>query len=323
MPIPEEQAVLTAGEPAGRFNDADRAPLPFPWYARLKFDLLRALVGGWARLVGLRGAYLLGRASGTIEYYLMHSTRRRYLQRLREAFGDSKPARELRRHTRDYFRRVRCDKLFYLLLDRLPREKILRRVRIPGHEHIDAAAAAGRGAYVAMSHHGAQHVGGMLMALAGYQVTGVRDRKESALRRYIQSVFEASFPEVHGFKFVFADAFPRQLYRAFRNAEVVSSALDVNRPRGPRLRSEAVTLFGERREVLTGTPVIALRCGAIIVQGFVISRPNFYYRIVFEPLQLDPVAPEEIDAAVTRIMRQYAANIERHVHEHPDHISRL
>ena len=61
--------------------------------------------------------------------------------------------------------RIRCDKLFYLIFDKLPREKILNRVRFFGQEVLDEALQRGHGAYVTLSHYGSHHVAGLLMAL--------------------------------------------------------------------------------------------------------------------------------------------------------------
>ncbi len=293
-------------------------------YDRLKFGLVRHFLTGWVRLFSLRGLYFLGRWFGTIEYLLNFRRRARYARELARVFPEGLDPARRRRIIRDYFCRTRCDKLFYLIFDRLPREKIMRRIRFHGRQHLDEALARGRGVYVMLSHHGSHHVAGLLMALLGYRCAGVRDRNEGALRRYIQEKYAKSFPEYAAVRVLYADSFPREIYRCFHENRVVGSALDVGRVRGLQLKTCPVRVFGETREFLTGTLQVALRCGATICQAFVVSRPNFYFRLIVNPPLYVPAegAEGETPELIRDLMQRYADGIAAHVREHPDHISR-
>ena len=296
-----------------------------PWYVRLKFDLVRGLLWLWVRAFSLKGLYLLGRAFGTLEYLVNIHRRRRYRRELRRIFSDRLTRREESRIILSYFRRTRCDKMFYLIFDKLPKDKILRRIKFHGREHLDAALARGSGVYVLLSHHGSHHVAALLMALLGYKVAGVRDRNEGALRVYARQRYAETFPEFAAVRMLYADSFPREIFRCFRENYVLGSALDVNRDRGANLKTCPVRIFGQQREFLTGTLQIAIRCGATIVQGFVVSRPNFYFRlIVCPPLYVPRPGGEPDDPQrVAEIMQRYADGIEAHVRQYPDHLSRI
>ncbi len=294
-------------------------------YSRLKFELVRGFLAAWARLFSLKGLYVFGRVFGYLEYLINFKRRARYRRELQDVFpGGLSPARE-RRIIRDYFCRTRCDKLFYLIFDRLPRDKIMRRVRFHGRQHLDEALARGRGVYVMLSHHGSHHVAGLLMALLGYRCAGVRDRNEGALRVYMQDKYARTFPEYAAIRVLYADSFPRDIYRCFQENRVVGTALDVGRVRGVTLKTCPVRIFGQTREFLTGTLQVALRCGATICQAFVVSRPNFYFRLIVNPPLYVPETggEEESPELVAELMQRYADGIEAHVREHPDHISRV
>ena len=71
----------------------------------------------------------------------------------------------MRTACRSYFVRTRCDKVFYLIFDKLPREKILKRIHLCNLEIFDDALAQNRGVYICMSHVGSHHVCMLLMAL--------------------------------------------------------------------------------------------------------------------------------------------------------------
>ncbi|MCA9245148.1 MAG: hypothetical protein KDA32_14410, partial [Phycisphaerales bacterium] len=103
---------------------------------------------------------------------------------------------------------------------------------------------------------------------------------------------------------------------------VLGAALDVNRVRDERLRTCPVQLLGEQREFLTGTLQIALRCGATVIQGFVVSRPNYYFDLVGSEPLAEPGCPAD-DATIAAVMQRYADGIAGHVRAHPDHLSRL
>ena len=106
---------------------------------------------------------------------------------------------------------------------------------------------------------------------------------------------------------------------------MVGSALDVNRIRGLTLKTCPVQIFGETRDFLTGTLQIALRCRSAICQAFVVSRPNFYFRLIVLPPYVVPSdkATTESPELIQRLMQQYADGIAAHVREHPDHLSRI
>lgn len=298
------------------------APRTFGLYTHLKFAVVRAFLIGWVRLFSLRGLYYFGRFFGTLEYLINFKRRGRYAAELRRVLPLGTPASRLRKITLSYFHRTRCDKLFYLIFDRLPRDKIMARIRFHGRQHLDEALARGRGVYVMLSHVGSHHVAGLLMALLGYKCAGVRDRNEGVLRAFMQEMYARTFPEFAAIRILYADSFPRDIYRCFQENRVVGSALDVSRVRGMTLKTCPVRIFGETREFLTGTLQVALRCNATIVQAFVVSRPNFYFRLIVKPplyVASDASAPPEI----ADLMQQYADGIQAHVLEHPDHLSRV
>jgi lauroyl/myristoyl acyltransferase len=295
------------------------------WFARAKFALVRGFLWAWARTFSLRGLYLFGRFFGTLEYLINFKRRARYRRELHRAFPEGLERKREKRIIRSYFRRTRCDKLYYLIFDRLPRRKILRRIRFPGRETLDRALERDNGVCILLSHHGSHHVAAVLMALLGYKCAGVRDRNESALRRYMQDKYAETFPEFRAIRVLYADTFPRDIFRCFQENRVVGAALDVGRQRGQTLKSCPVRIFGETREFLTGTVQIALRCNATIAQGFVVSRPNFYFRLIVNPpLHVpDENDPRSHDELIPEIMQKYADGIEAHVREHPDHLSRV
>lgn len=306
-------------------NGAPRSEKRVPWYDRAKYGVVRGFLAAWTAAFSLRGLYYLGQWFGFVEYLINFRRRSRYDRELQAAFPEGLTRARRQRIIRDFFRRTRRDKLFYLIFDRLPREKIMRRIRFHGRQYLDEALARGHGVYVMLSHHGSHHVAGLLMALLGYRCAGVRDRNEGTIRLYIQEKYAKTFPEYAAIRVLYADSFPREIYRCFQENRVVGSALDVGRVRGLTLKTCPVQVFGQTREYLTGTLQVALRCRATICQAFVVSRPNFYFRLIVKPPLHVPADDErgENPALVQTLMQMYADGIAAHVREYPDHISRV
>lgn len=310
----------TPANPATRPADAPRS---IPWHVRGRIAFVRAFLMAWVRAFSLSGLYLFGRVFGSIEYLVDYKRRRRVHRKLREYFHDERPPAWFRATARRYFMRVRCDKMFYTIMDRIPRAKLMNRIKLHGGEHLDEALARGHGVYVALSHFGAHHVAGLLTALLGYRVCGVRDPKESYVRRYIQEKYRQTFPEVAEMKMFHSTSFPREIFRQFRDNRLVASLLDVDRRRGDNTRTYTVRFFGEPREWLIGPIQIALRSRAPMLQGFIESRRNFYYGLMVAPPLLVPGEYPDEDQAIAAVMQRYADGIERFARERPDHLMNI
>lgn len=323
-PLAPDEPAVRAESVAAHPDWSDRAEA-LSWWTRFKLGLVRGFLVGWVRLFGLAGLYRFGQVFGWLEFAFGYKRRRRVHVRIDQIFPEGLPAHERRAVTRRYFMRTRCDKMLYMIFDRLPRNDILARLHFPNRRALDEALSRGNGAYVAMSHYGSHHVAAMIMALLGYKLAGVRDRNEGELRRYVQNRFAETFPEFSAIRMFFADAFPRDIFRCYRDNFVVASALDVDvdRVRDSRVRACPVTLFGETRQFLTGPVQMALRCNAMVFQGFVVARRNFHYDFILSAPLIDPAADGESADVLGRALQNYADGIAAHVREFPCHLTKI
>lgn len=293
--------------------------------ACLKYELVRGFLWAWAKCFSLRGLYLLGAGFAVCEWLINYKRRQRFRRHLKTGFGRGTKFIDratARRACLQQFIRTRCDKLFYLIFDKLPKEQILSRVRFPREADLAEAAKGGKGVYVCLSHIGSHHVLALIIALKGYRVAGVRDPNEGALRRYIQRKYEETFSEFRAVRMLYSSMYPRDIYRCFQEGYVLGSTLDIGRERGAHLRMVPVEMFGQPREFLAGPVQIALRCKAPIYQAFVVSRPNFYFDIVLEGPLTESDSAKDTPETLKAIVQRYADNIAEHLAEHPDHISR-
>lgn len=296
-------------------------PIPFMTLARIR--LVRFMLVAVVRCFTLTGLYLLGCLFAIGEYIVDFRRRRRVHTRLREYFKDEATPSFRRRYAVRYFMRVRCDKMFYTIMDRIPRDKIVNRVELTGIQNIDDGREKGRGVYVALCHFGSHHIAGLLMALLGYELAGVRDGKESAVRRYIQYRYTETFPEIRRMKMFAANSFPRGIYRHLQQNKIVASLLDAARKRGEHTKTEPVLLFGEERDVLIGPLQIAIRCDSVMLQGFIVSKPYYRYEVVVTPPLIDSVKDRDEPEVIRDILKQYAEGVEDFARRNPDHLMNI
>jgi lauroyl/myristoyl acyltransferase len=314
---------LAAEMGASKLTENASGSSPIPPLVRARIAAVRVFLVAWSKAFSMSGLYKLGQFFGTLEYLTDYKRRRRVYTKLGSLFKDEFPRSWYRKTTWRYFMRVRCDKMFYTIMDRIPRGKLMNRIKMFGREDLDAAIAKNRGVYVALCHFGAHHVAGLMAALLGYRLAGVRDPKESHVRRYIQDKYRETFPEVAEMQMFHTTSFPRAIYRQFKEKKIVASLLDVDRSRGDNTRTMPVTIFGETREFLTGPVQIAVRCGAPTLQGFVESRKNFYYRLIVTPLLIVPEGADDEDGVISRVLQRYADGVEAFARRHPDHLMNI
>lgn len=300
-----------------------RQPKTIPFMTRVRIGAVRAFLMAWVRCFSLSGLYQLGRFFGTVEFLIDYNRRRRVNRKLLSFFKDEFPNDWRRRATWRYFMRIRCDKMFYTIIDRIPRDKLMNRIKRVGWEHLDDALAQKKGVYFALCHFGSHHVAALIMALLGYELAGVRDPKESPVRRYIQEKYRETFPEMSRVKLFHATSFPRDIYRHLKNNGILASLLDADRKRSEQTRTFPVTVFGEEREFLVGPLQMAIRCGATTLQGFVISRRNFYYELVVTPPLIDPKTVTDESETIANVIQLYADSVEQFAREHPDHLMNI
>lgn len=324
-PAPAPDASNAARLPESGENQpgGDASEPALGWWPRGAFLTAHAAAALLLRLLGLRGLYLFGRAFGTLEWLINFKRRRRFLAAFERVISRRGTRRERLRASREFFCQSRCDKLFYLIFDCLPRDRVLALASMDNRELLDAALARGNGLYVALAHFGPHHVAAVFMALMGYKVAGVRDRHEGAIRRFVQDRWDKVHPDLKRMRVLYADAFPREIYRCFRDGYLLGSAMDISRVRAAHQKMEELVIFGEPRAFLSGPLRIALRCKAPVVQGFIIPRRDFRYHMeVLGPL-VDPDADLDEDQAVAQALRVYAQTVERYVRAHPALLTRI
>src|SRR5882672_5383480 len=96
-----EQAALDVS-PADD-GQAPPSEKPIPLATRARIGFVRSFLMLWIRCFSLSGLYMLGRAFGTLEYFIDYRRRGRVHRKLRSMFKDEYSASWRRRMARRYF----------------------------------------------------------------------------------------------------------------------------------------------------------------------------------------------------------------------------
>ncbi len=289
----------------------------------ISFSVAHLTASAILTVFSLGGLYHFGRLFGTVEYLFDFKRRRRFRKVLAKIL-ERKPTRaERRKWTHDFFVKTRCDKLFYLILDRLPRDKAAAILTIDDEPLLRQCVDRGHGVFFALSHLGSQHIVGVLLASKGYKIAGVRDRNESGLRRYVQDRLDRRQDESWRIRMLFADSFARDIFRCYHDGCIMGSAIDLNRLRGENQKAEFVDMFGDKRPILTSPMRIALRCKAPVLHGFILHESHFRYRFELVGMLIDPETVEDEETAIKQAAQTYAHHLEVKLKTRPSLVTRI
>lgn len=193
----------------------------------------------------------------------------------------------------------------FFRLPHLTRDELLQAVEIEGREHLEQAAARGRGVVMTSTHVGNWELGAVVLAHWGYTVHAVAGVQ---LSRWLTPAVRETKAELALNTVAPEDGF-RRLLRALEHNDVVALMVDGDIfAQGMR-----VDLFGRELEFPAGPGVLAQRTGALVLCGYCERTDRGRFRIVIEPA-LDPATFTDTAALVKAI----AATSERHIREHLD-----
>jgi KDO2-lipid IV(A) lauroyltransferase len=193
----------------------------------------------------------------------------------------------------------------FFRLPHLEREELLEAVETEGFEHLEAAAAGGRGVVVTCCHLGNWELAAVVLAQRGYRVHAVAGVQ---LTRWLTTAVRETKSELAIQTVSPEDGF-RKLLRALEHGDLVALMVDGN----VYHHGVSVTMFGRDTSFPSGPGVLAQRTGAPVICGHCVRTAPGRFRIVIEPA-LDPAAFESAAA----LNQAVAAITERHVRTNVD-----
>jgi len=218
---------------------------------------------GWllAHLPARLGLWV-GRRLGDGAWWLLPRRRSLTCDNLARAFGGERSPREIRRVARQSFEHLGMNLIEVCVLLFRPTTAMLSRLELTGHEHLEQAAAEGKGILLLSAHLGNWELLGLSHALSDFELSMViRPLDDPWLDR-----LAARFRRRTGVELIAKRRALRGIVDALRCGRMVGVLLDQN---ASRAEGVFAPLFRVPASTSKALAVISLRTGAPVVPVFI------------------------------------------------------
>jgi KDO2-lipid IV(A) lauroyltransferase len=167
-------------------------------------------------------------------------------------------------------------------LPAMDKADVVARVRAPGAEHIDAAAAAGNGFILALPHSGNWDVAGLWLLARGYPFTTVAERlkPESVYNRFV------AYREGLGMEIVALTGGPRPPTEVLTERLREGLGVCLLGDRDLSARGVEVKFFGEAARFPPGPAMLAAITGAALIPVCLSYEPDGWRQVISPPIEL-------------------------------------
>jgi len=242
---------------------------------RSRAGLLAASLGLWllfpfawllAHLPSAVGL-VAGRRLGDLLWWVLPRRRAVALDNLQRSFGSEQSPKEIRCLGRRSFQNVGMNLVEACRYFLRPTHVMLSRVRVEGREHLQAAAAQGRGVLVLTAHFGNWELLAGAHALSGMPLSIVT----RPLDHPLLDDLTARFRRRSGAELIVKRQAVREVLTALKRQRMVGILLDQN---ATRAEGVFVPFFGSPASTSRGLALLALRTGAPVVPIFLRREPG-------------------------------------------------
>lgn len=191
---------------------------------------------------------------------------------------------------------------------------VARHAVVEGAEHLEKAAAQGKGVYLLSLHMGGYDIAASLIAMKGYDVSLIskffKNRFMNDLWFGIRGAKGMQFIEPHGSKTAF------EILKALKRQGLVIFVLDqfMGKPYG--LETE---FFGRKTGTAYGLSLFVLKTGSPVVPVYSVEGADGKMHLVFEPaVELESLRTLEKDVAMLRMTQKFNDVLEGIIRRHPE-----
>ena len=279
---------------------------PYRYLIYLALELVRRFF----LLLPRRAGQLIASGLALLIYGLLPKERAQMAFHLREAFGNEKTERDIRRISRNIFLHLAHSAADVLRFPKLNRARVERLVLLEeGTRKLDEALGRRKGAIVLTGHLGNWELLASYFRFLGYPgcLVGRRIYYEP-YNRVLVSLRKSGLVET-----IYRDESPRQLLEELRANHVVGMSADQDID---SLEGVFVPFFGRQSWTPIGPAKIAVAAKAPIVPAFMIHERS-QYRLYIE----DPIWPDGTlgkDEAVKQMTEKWSRIVENYVRCFPD-----
>jgi KDO2-lipid IV(A) lauroyltransferase len=262
---------------------------------------------GWALAhlpVGI--ALWVGRRLGDLGWWMLPRRRALAVANLQRALGSERPAAAVERLARQSFHHVGMNVAEVCVLLFRPRAVMLARMDLVGHDHLEQAAARGKGILLLSAHLGNWELLALSHALTAFPLSiVVRPLDEPLLQRLAERFRRRSGVELIGKRRAL-----HEIVEALRRGRMVGVLLDQN---SARSEGVFVPFFRVPASTSKGLALLSLRTGAPVVPVFIRRVDGGRHRV-----EVDVPLPLPADRDVLAYTAAFANVIEAAIRRTPE-----
>jgi KDO2-lipid IV(A) lauroyltransferase len=258
--------------------------------------------------IPLKIGYGLAVLISDLRYIFAAEDRKSVRENLKVIFPE-KSDRQIRRIRRQMFRNFAKYLVDFFRFSKLDAEYIRKNIQLKNLHYLDNEVAKGKGVIALTAHLGNWELGGVIIALLGYDFLAVAlPHKDKKVNQFFNSHRESK-----GVKVIPLGRAVRQCLNALRENAVVGLVGD----RDFTERGVVLDFFNKPAFFPEGPAAFSIKTGASIVPGFMVRNPDDTFTLTFEaPIESDPGAVKVSD--LLRIIEKYKEIIENYIRKYPD-----
>jgi KDO2-lipid IV(A) lauroyltransferase len=261
-----------------------------------------------AMALPLKCSYWMALRAADIVFRLSTKDREVVIGNMRIVAGDGLPEDVIRSYAREVFRNFAKYLVDFFRFEKIDRLYVEKNVKVIGGENIKEALSKGKGVILLSAHIGNWELGGAVMSLIGYPISGVvlphGDRK-------INEFFTRQRRRVNMNPIEIGSSL-RSCYRVLQDNGLLALLGD----RDFTKTGDITDFFGRKVLIPSGPASLSHRLGSAITPAFFIRNPDDTFTMHIER----PIFPENTEAGkatVKELMKKCTSAIEACVRRYP------
>ncbi|MDO8603374.1 MAG: lysophospholipid acyltransferase family protein [Candidatus Omnitrophota bacterium] len=262
-----------------------------------------------ANTLPLKLAYSLAKRVSDIQYAVSKRDRNAVAQNL--GIITKKNAEESQKLARKVFRNFGLYLVDFFRMQNLSKEEMERRVKVEGLEIIDGVLKQNRGGIILTCHIGNWEMGGVTMAMLGYDISAV------ALNHRHKNIndFFIKQREDKGLKVIPIDHSMKRCVSVLRRKGLLALAGD----RDFTDSGVVMDFFGIPTSIPKGPAMFALKTNSPIIPGMFIRQDSFNYKLIFSaPIEVKETPGVDKDEIIKQASYKFVAVMEKYIRLYPE-----
>ena len=262
-----------------------------------------------ANVLPLKLAYSLSKRISDLQYVFVAKDREAVALNL--SIVTKKDIKECRKIARKVFRNFGLYLVDFFRMPNMSDADIKKRVKVEGIENIESVLKQGRGGIILTCHIGNWEMGGVVMAMLGYDMSAVALTHK---HKDINTLFIKQ-REKKGLKVIPITHIMKPCISALRRKGLLALVGD----RDFTNNGIVMDFFGMPTSIPQGPAMFSLKTDSPIIPGFFIRRDSFNYSLIFDrPIDLKETPGMDKDEIIKEANKQFVAIMEKYIRQYPD-----